>query len=652
MNRRPSFRPDIQGMRAVAVCAVVFYHADFPGFSGGFFGVDVFFVISGFLIVGMLIDEVGRTGCIDAFGFWARRARRLLPNATLTLLCTALLAAIFLPGNAKVRLAWDIGSAATYWSNYRFAASALDYFSMDDPPSPAMHFWSLSVEEQFYLFWPLILVFALTIRAKQVREISFAILGFIFCLSLFAALYLYRDNQSMAFFHAEARWWQLAAGGMLAYFIRQPLSLPRRLEPIVGWFGLIAIAYCISLTDDAVDHPGAHTLVTTLGAVAVIVGWQHSDRIPGPGLILNLKFLQWLGSRSYSWYLWHWPTFIAAQSMFPGERTALILAVPISLALASFAYTFVEAPFRKTNIRSNASLATLSTAAASVVVVVVASISMANFRGLVERGSRELLADLQKAKTDRGRNYSSDCHIAYDVTMPKECNFGDVTSQKTVVLFGDSHAAQWFEPLDSAASSRGWKFQSWTKTSCPSVDVTVWFAPRRAPYVACDEWRENVLRMLTNGKRPDLLVIANRVDYDGWIMDRQSNRVLRKDSADHAWRQGFAATLTRAAEAGIPVIVLRDTPKAFKSFRECLASGGATTCDRPRALALPKRSSDVEVSAQFPGKVNLVDFSDMLCDTHLCPTIKNGMVVYSDYHHLTSTFAKSMAPEFERLLGE
>lgn len=147
-EKTTSFRPDIQGMRAVAVSSVVLFHAGISGFSGGFLGVDIFFVISGFLIVGLLIDEADRTGCIDVLHFWSKRARRLIPNATLTLCSTVLLVAILFPGNLKAHLGWDFASAATYWSNYHFSAKAVDYFLMDDIPSPVLHFWSLNVEEQ------------------------------------------------------------------------------------------------------------------------------------------------------------------------------------------------------------------------------------------------------------------------------------------------------------------------------------------------------------------------------------------------------------------------------------------------------------------------------------------------------------------------
>jgi hypothetical protein len=218
------------------------------------------------------------------------------------------------------------------------------------------------------------------------------------------------------------------------------------------------------------------------------------------------------------------------------------------------------------------------------------------------------------------------------------------------VLFGDSHAAQWFPALEAAARAEGWQFNAWTKSSCPAVDVTIWYPPRRSAFTACNAWRAKILRALAGAQRPDVVFVSNLTDYSGLIADRKTGEVLRGGAADAAWRRGFRTVLTSLTRAGIPVVVIRDTPRTFKSFAACLAEGGGSACDRPRGQALGA-SPDLDVAREFGNSLAILDLSDRICDAAMCPTTRDGMLVYHDQNHLTATFAATLSADFRKMLA-
>ena len=217
------------------------------------------------------------------------------------------------------------------------------------------------------------------------------------------------------------------------------------------------------------------------------------------------------------------------------------------------------------------------------------------------------------------------------------------------MLFGDSHAAQWLPALEAAAKAEGWQLNAWTKSSCPSVEVTIWYPPRRAAFTACDTWRANILRALTDARRPDVVLLSNLTDYSGWIEDRRTGEVLRSGAADAAWRNGFRDVLKTLTQAGVAVVVIRDTPRTFTSFAACLADGGGSACDRPRNEALGP-SPDIDIAREFGEGVMILDLSDRICEAAMCPTTRDGMLVYKDQNHLTATFAATLSADFRTML--
>jgi peptidoglycan/LPS O-acetylase OafA/YrhL len=340
------FRPDLEGLRGVAILLVLLFHAGLSGVSGGFIGVDVFFVLSGFLITGLLLRERTGSGRIDLVAFYARRARRILPAAIVVLVATLGAAYLVLGPIDMERVADDAIACALFVGNLRFAANAMDYFSAAQTPSPYLHYWSLGVEEQFYLLWPAILIVAT--RGRRPRLGAGLALGVIGATSFVTALVLTSSSGAWAFYSLPARAWQLALGGLLAVTVAWHERLPGRPLAAVGWIGLLAILAGVVLIDPSTPYPGVAALLPTLGAGAVIL----SGTRPGsPGSVLVVRPLRYLGRISYSLYLIHWPLLVLPAAALPlgaelplAERIGLVL---LAVVLAAASYRFVEEPIHR-----------------------------------------------------------------------------------------------------------------------------------------------------------------------------------------------------------------------------------------------------------------------------------------------------------------
>ena len=357
-TRSMRFRPDVEGLRAIAILAVVGYHAGLPFLPGGFVGVDVFFVISGFLITGLLVSEVARTGHVSLARFWARRARRLLPAATLVLALTAAVSFLVIPVVDHEVVGLDIVAAAFYVSNIRFAAQATSYLTEDAAPSPVLHFWSLGVEEQFYVVWPLLILALVWLLVRRRRAaassvspaalaIALAALGVV---SFALSLWLTSRVQPWAFFGMPTRAWEFAIGGLLAIGGVGLARLPLAVRAASGWIGALLLIGSIVLIDGSLQFPGWVAVPPVVGtALMILAGTRSDDVVPAHGVpaLLSTWPMRAVGRLSYSWYLWHWPVLILTAAAV-GE-----LSVPVKLALvlvalipAAVAYRFVEEPVR------------------------------------------------------------------------------------------------------------------------------------------------------------------------------------------------------------------------------------------------------------------------------------------------------------------
>ncbi|MCA0330300.1 MAG: acyltransferase [Actinobacteria bacterium] len=709
-GRSLSFRPDVEGLRAVAILAVVGYHAGLPFLPGGFVGVDVFFVISGFLITGLLVAEVARTGTVSLSRFWARRARRLLPAATLVIAVTAVASFAMIPAIDHQTVGLDLVASALYVANIRFAFQATDYLTEDAAPSPALHFWSLGVEEQFYVVWPLLvlLVVWLLVRRHRGRELlpaflagSLALLGIA---SFLLSLRLTDRSQPWAFFSMPTRAWEFAIGGLLAIGATTIARWSPAVRHLVGWAGLAVLVGSVLLLSSDTPFPGTAALWPVLGTAAIIAAGirpADADRplrgVPG---LMGTGPMRAVGRISYSWYLWHWPVLVLAASVLGPLPLWLSVALAVaSLLPAVAAYRWVEQP-----VRHDAALAAdpgrslrlggiLSASAAAFGLVLallpggggLATVSAAptadGDRGAAPIATARpsatptpgagsgspaptvspsaqpvvwptgpLTPDPSDARDDLPSIYGDGCHVDPPVTAPKDgCAFGSTSSDVTVVLIGDSHAAQWFPALQKVADDRGWRLLSWTKSGCPAPDVTIWQRRLARPYDECDAWREAVLTRLTTTTKPTLVVAAG-TRTESLVARDGGARLEGTARAGAEWQDGWRRTLARLTDAGVAVAVLRDTPWPGRDMAACVGQNrdDPAACDVTRD-ALDATKYDVGM-VKGVERAAALDLSDLICDADRCPATRGKYLVYRDTDHLTATFARALAPYLEQRL--
>jgi peptidoglycan/LPS O-acetylase OafA/YrhL len=641
-----SHRLDIQGLRALCVAAVVAFHLRPGWLPGGYLGVDVFFVISGYLITQQLLRQQER-GVPVLARFYAARMRRLLPNALLCLAACLVLVLAAWPRYLHERMGQDVAAAALDLANFQFARRAVEYFSTGAGPSIALHFWSLSVEEQFYVFWPLALLAAGRTGLRARRVVVPALLVVVIAASLWHASVLGRHDQPLAFFSSAARAWELALGALAA-------ALDGRTAFLRGGFAASVARGAALLAIAAAMVAGSEELqsaqLALLPAVACVLLLGSGGAGAGAGrspvdAFLASPLLTWLGDRSYSLYLWHWPVILLLGRWWAPSGVQAAVAVATTVLVAGLAYRWVERPVHRGRVLAgwqpwHVVLASLAAMA------LVAGAGLFLPRKTTADSAR--VAMLQAAAKDLAVIYRDKCHLASEEVRSPPCVYGDAAASRRVVLFGDSHAAQWFPALDAAARAPHWRLESRTKTPCPAADITVWHKARGSVYAECDAWRESVLAELERNP-PALVFVASLTRYDGWVFDRSARRVLPRNRVEAEWKAGLARTLRRLRAKGIGVVVVRDTPRLAPDYRDCVEAAESTRCATPAALAVSQPSPDVEVASRFAG-VRILDFIPRICPDGECAALQGGRLLYLDAQHLTSSAAARYASAFADLL--
>jgi len=703
-NRRPvsshatndRFRPDLEGLRAVAILLVLLYHAHVPGFGGGFVGVDVFFVLSGFLITGILVRDLDAKGTISLGAFYARRARRLLPAAAVALVVTLLASAVLLAPLEIAGVARDGLAAGLYVSNIGFALQATDYLQAAQAPSPLLHFWSLSVEEQFYLLWPALLLLAARSVGRSHRALA-TVMAAVTVASLAASVILTQVAAPWAFFAPVTRAWELGLGALVAVMAEGSLRLGRRTAIAAGLLGLAGIAGAGIGLDNGTPFPGVAATVPVIGS-ALVIAAGLSRQAGVVSRLLTVAPMRWLGRISYSLYLWHWPVIVlpaaALGASLPtyGRVALAVLAIPIAAA----SQRWIEEPFRRGRWIGLAPRRTFAAAAGLMLTVGVVAVSLgalsspasgdgraaaassisdteldrAYAEGLdaatpesdptpapspdesgppgtaAGRVPADLIPALAVARDDLPRIYGDGCHLSAAATASPPCVFGSAASQRTVVLFGDSHAAQWFPALERLATGQGWRLISLTKSSCPAADVTIWNTSLKREYSECDEWRRAVLERIA-GERPWLVILSDSRDYTLWSDGAQVP--VAEEGA--LWDGGLARTLANLAAVADRVVLVGDTPRAQVDPPVCLSRhpDDVLACASPRHLALDTARLAEERAIAATAAAGFVDPTAWVCPSEPCPVVIGRLLVYRDEHHLTATFARALA---NRLLDE
>ncbi len=672
---RPSgFRPDIEGLRAVAILLVVLDHTGVPLIGGGYVGVDVFFVISGFLITSLLVRELAARGTLSIAGFYGRRALRLLPASTLVVLVTLVASWLWLSPIRFPSIARDALTSTFYGLNYRLAIQGTDYLNAAATPSPLQHFWSLAVEEQFYLIWPLLLLTAAWVGRRRGstpwRPIA-VVLIVLTAVSFVASVVQTKISAPWAYFSGYTRAWELGVGALLALVAGALAKTPRPVAAVVTWLGLGAIVAAALTFDETTAFPGYAAALPVVGAALVIAGGCAAPS-GGAGLVLDRRPAQLIGKLSYGWYLWHWPVLMiapAALGLDPGVWLNLGLAAG-ALGLAAASYAWVEQPVRSRRwlrVRPVRGVSLgLSLSGAVAVLALLAPALTPSLSGdgtgvdtrtrlnAAHDPTRELLTALTASTTpqpvpsnleptlaaaadDKPLVSENGCSVDFAATTPRQCVFGDPHSTTTVVLFGDSHAAQWFPAMEAVADARGWRLVSITKDACPAPDMLVYRSELKRAYTECQQWRDGSLAAI-EALHPSLVVLASSESQTASDPARNT---------DAGWAGAWTTTIERIRATGSKVTLLSDTPRPFGDAPECLAQHLAdfTACAQKRSSAVqhPQRRQLVAAAATRAG-ATVIDPLPWFCTDQRCPPIVGNVLVYRDESHITATYARLLAP--------
>lgn len=621
------YRPDLEGLRAVAILLVIAAHAGVPWLAGGFIGVDVFFVLSGYLITGLLVEELRAEGRVRFARFYARRLRRLLPALLVMLLATGAMAAWLLPYGEQVHQARAGAAAALWLSNLYFAFARLDYFGPAAETNLFLHTWSLGVEEQFYLVWPalLLLVFrsARGDTARAMRRLTIGMV-LVFTISLAASVVLTELAPRFAFYMMPARAWQFALGAMVFLWLGEAGAGARMLRGAswAGWGGLAVVLGAAVLLHEGVSYPGIRAVAPTLGAALVIA----AGTVPAPrgaARLLAIPPMQAIGRISYAWYLWHWPVLLLgvhAGAGHPGERLGLAL---LSLVLAAISTHGVEMPIRRGThwaLRPGAVLLT------GIAVMVASHLAGIRWHNAASRLEEARISKFDRVRLDLPAIYALGCDDGrYEDTEVRVCTFGADDAPNTAVVMGDSVALQWFPALERIFADPDWQLAVVTKSSCPMVDAPIFYRRIGRIYTECEEWRRTALKAVA-AWNPEVVILGSG-DYA---------------YTEREWKEGTARVLEALAGTAGRIYILAATPALPFDGPRCLASGGK--CAAP---ARDGRVDDIqrwirEAAEGFAG-VRIIDMNDLVCPGGECRAEREGRVVYRDSQHLTATFVASLS---------
>jgi len=609
----------IQGLRALAALLVTLFHAKWV--SGGFIGVDIFYVISGFLITGLLIREIERTGTINFKEFYARRFKRLLPTSFFVLAITALFSWLLIPATMRSSLGRDIIAAGLYVSNYLFAWWQADYQNLDATPSPVIHYWSLAVEEQFYLLWPLLILLFFMVATRLKKKIALTVLvAAVTALSFVFSIYQTETSPIWAFYSLPTRAWELGLGALLV------LLPPIKTKKLVGLIGFVFVIASAFIFNETTAFPGLNAVLPVLGTVmliATINSWP-----PFLNDVANSRLFQWLGEISYPLYLWHWPLLVLPSTYFarPLAVYERIIAIFATIVLADLTHRFIEEPFRKRKILPT--IVFKQSAAITLVSVLIGTTIIFTSSDRINVSGINGAVSLAQIKA-RPLVYEDGCHANYAETKSDACEYAELDSQKTMVLYGDSHAAQWFPALAEIASRSGYKLVSLTKSACPSVDV-VRSDQGAFKMSRCKKWREDSIQRIMKMK-PDVLVMSS---FQYFAQPRQFQ------DRDKWWDDGQRKLLAQVKNASPNLIYLTDTPHPARDIPACLTNNSISECNKT------ERSKNLSISG-----FEVIDPNSWLC-SRTCPAVKDGVVAYRDASHISVDIAIALIPRLTQALRD
>ena len=672
-TRGLSFRPDVEGLRGIAVALVVLLHVGVTGVSGGYIGVDVFFVISGFLITSLLIDEFAATDRVSMLGFYSRRARRILPAACIVIAVTVI--AVYLQLGALIgkHAAVDGVWAAGFLANFRFISTGTNYFASALPPSALQHYWSLAVEEQFYFVWPTVF-FGLMLLGRRLGRSTLTLRGGLLAVVGCSLLWSIRQSAATpttAYFSPLTRAWELGAGALIAAFATHLPEVKAIVRAIATWIGLALIMIAAFTFTSTTVFPGYAALVPVVGAGLVITG-GIGQPTAAAGLVLGIAPVRWIGRISFSLYLWHWPVIVIAEQRTSQQLSGLarIVCVLTALALSVASYYCVERPlhmsaFLKPNADTNWHRARKALLAGAVAITVAVAVSLvtdnratssinaalrertnesatsfallkpgaqvAAMERQIEDGVRQGLAlrsvptvlnpPVLGLKTAFVHKYSVCMQSQPEAVAAKTCNFGATDQSSTIIVFGDSHAMSWMPALDAYGKAAGYKIVTLYKARCP--------LPSANPQ--CTTWRNNALEYI-GAHRPVAV-----------IMSFTQAVTLNSKTQQNGWINRYRKVLEQLKPTGAALVGIGNNPLLAEDPGLCLGRPNAdpSTC---RASYVARPVADAELALVRREGGTAIDPKPWLCVDTQCPVIIGGYIAYADTGHLSAQYVTRVAP--------
>ena len=687
----PAFRGDVQGMRAVAVLAVIAAHASISGFGGGFVGVDVFFVLSGYLITRLVLTSIEADGRFRIGAFYARRARRIVPAATFVLTITMIASVVYLNFLDVIDASRDAVWAAFFGANIRFATEGVDYFALGESPSPVQHYWSLAVEEQFYVVWPLLVVLALLLtrgfrrttdadgqrikRGAPVRTMAVLALA-VGGASLAWSVHRTVEEPTSAYFSTFTRAWELAAGVLVALALHHRAGLRWRwvTEPL-ALAGLGGIIVAVTAYDTSMAFPGYEALLPVLSTAALIVAGAHAGHRTLVARVLDTRPMRTIGDWSFSLYLWHWPVIVIPQVHLGRSLgvTETLIAVALIFQFAYLTHRFVEQPFRRGTFwrdREWRGLVLYPASLALVLPTVLGGYTVAEYLGS-ERGDdpavtaadfgiddTDTVVSLVEASVQAGRvgapipsNLTPDLldlsdDIAdvgacnYQLTSRPLCERGDVGSDKTIVVTGDSHARAWIPAFEQIATQAGYATYYLVKPQCTASFVDPGRLGTREPWPECEDFHEWVVEQVTE-LRPDVMVIATSPPPAG-VYDDAGTLITSREGVHDQLATGFDDMFATYEPLVDRLLLLEDVPRLPDEPGACLAANDQMGDCTFGPTDYNEEMRQVSVEAAERARVDHVDPTAWLCADDLCPVVIGSTIAYRDRSHITATRAAEL----------
>ncbi|MGR9116883.1 MAG: acyltransferase family protein [Gammaproteobacteria bacterium] len=644
-------RSDIQALRAIAILLVVAAHARWSLFEGGFVGVDVFFVISGYLISGLILTELDNTGRFNALDFYARRMKRLLP-ALFLLVGVSILATHYLTAPWwQMKEIASAKSTVLWLSNFYFSGRNTDYFSPGLENFALLHTWSLGVEEQFYMVWPWLLLFFLAYWQWQgakglnkPRLVSGLLATWL--ASMVINLLLTNKTIDAGFYLMPPRVWEFALGALVFIYRERIMAdhsspLHRVLgRSLVNLVGLVIIMGAASTYSANMAYPGLWALLPCLGSALVLLDQQSATHTSVLSRVLNARPVQYAGDISYSWYLWHWPVLLLGmglQGTNPWTRVELVL---IGLLLATASYHWIEHPLRGRKLPKP-----IYAWGITGIAIIVMMIGLGNWQDMaMQKAQSAPMAMLAKSRYDAPSLYSMTCDTWYHSDQLSECTFGNEAAEKTVVLLGDSVQAMWFPALaEIYVKGLGWKIIVLTKSSCSLQDVPYFYPRINRIYTECTAWRHRALDYVAQ-LHPDLVITGGSTKY-GFTPEQ--------------WINGTKATIAKLSNSSQQVVLFSPAPDLGFDGPDCLTKKAslpewlrnAFECTSKEDFKVHDQIASYleQVSLQY-GNVKLIRVDELVCPRGICSARRNGLVVYRDSQHITANFIHSLSADLQKLI--